>query len=440
MSDRDGMKHEPKPRAPRSGARPRRSGPNRVLPPITRGGESIEGLVVLEETEEEMGGLLWLSLRNVTLWAAVSPEDRAHLFVPGADRERLRAIEAAALPPVLVDPLRVIASLLANAATADALAIAEACDRIGRWAVEGGLPGTAIAFAQAAALAAPDDAARAYAVGRLLRDHAEFARAESWFRVAVSRGRQNGDWSSYALAHVGLGNLYLQRGRYPAARRAHTRAYRVARRHRLRPLMGIAAHDLVVVATAVGKVREAERYAEAALAAYGIGHPRLPHLAHDVAYLWMEHGYFGRALEVFRALRPHIGEFPERLLLAASIARAAGATGAVAEFEAAWREALEMVPTGEPGRGVAPALLNLARGAASLRDRERAQEAAERALSVAVDQGEADVVFAAESVLDSLRNESADVETADPQREVESQDGDRIAEEMIRSLAAPGRA
>jgi tetratricopeptide (TPR) repeat protein len=316
--------------------------------------------------------------------------------------------------------------------------IAAACDQIRKWAEDADLPNTALAFAQAAALADMENARCAYEVGRLARIHAEYARAESWLRQTIVRARKTSDWSSYSLAHIGLGNVFIQRGAYPAARKAHTRAYRAAKRHGLRGPMAMAAHDLFVVAMVTDTLPEAERFAAAAAAAYGPHHPRLPYLTADMALMWIRHGYFSRALGVLRTVLPQVAGFPERLLVLAMTVRASGAVGARETYEAALNEALELLPSQTAKGNVSAALLNLAQGAASAGDRKQAADLAGQAMALALETGEADVLLTAETVLDALRTQ----ETARQEQRQESaakttsDDGDALAEELIRWLAA----
>jgi tetratricopeptide (TPR) repeat protein len=335
----------------------------------------------------------------------------------------------------LVEPLDQIARILADSTSCESVVIAAACDQIRKWAEDADLPNTALAFAQAAALADMENARWAYEVGRLARIHAEYARAESWLRQAIVRARKTEDWSSYSLAHIGLGNVFIQRGAYPAARRAHTRAYRTAKRHGLRRPMAMAAHDLMVVAITAGTLPEAEQYAAAAAAAYGPQHPRLPYLTADMALLWMENGFFSRALEALRAVLPHVTGFPDRLLVLAMTVRAAGATGARDIYAAALGEALEFLGKDTVRGGVSPTLLNLAYGAASAGESERAADFAKRAVALATDTGEAEVLLKAEAVLNSVRTGKADIDSRDQLGGANSSAaGDSIARQLVQSL------
>jgi tetratricopeptide (TPR) repeat protein len=230
------------------------------------------------------------------------------------------------------------------------------------------------------------------------------ARAETWFHQAIIVARRNGDRKARALAFIGLGNLHLQRGNFPAARRVLTTALKTARRSGLHEIEGMASHDLFVIADDGGRVQEAEIHAANALRSYGARHPRLPNLANDVAYFWMNQGQFSRALPVFRAVLPHIHQRRERLLTLSSIARAAGALSDESEFDRAWSRAWEIIEANSTEEGAAQALVLLAQGAADLRDRERMERAASRALQAAGERGEAQVQFLVEAVRASVQS------------------------------------
>src|SRR5829696_4699724 len=326
--------------APQTGTpvrKPRRRWRWHVPPALVHGNESLEGSELLEEFSGAAGVVLWQSMRDATLWAgAREPEDRAGLFHPGAHEQRLRQIEQAGLDAAIDAPLRALAAISRDPVAAREEDILSACRDIANWAAAQEKYGTAIALAQAGALAAPTNAAAGFRVGQLARRKAEYARAESWFRRVIGLGRQAKDWASYADAFLGLGNLYLQRGNVPAARRFHIRGLRAARRHGMRDIQGRALHDLFVIAVDASTPAEALAYARASFKAYGPTHPRLPVLAHDLAYFWMQRGRFGPALSVFQGLLPHIVEPWERMQTVADIGRAAGGAGNRAVFDEVW--------------------------------------------------------------------------------------------------------
>ncbi|MDB4951681.1 MAG: hypothetical protein JWM27_4330, partial [Gemmatimonadetes bacterium] len=312
---------------PRS-ALPRPHGrPFHALPTITRGPEPVEGITLLDEVAGDVGVVLWQSLRNVLLWARAPAGERGALFSDAAAERRVRILGAVPLDEALRGPVAAVADLLACPAGARPEPIARACEAVSRWAEARHAPATALAFMQAAALAQPGNAALACAVGRLARRNGEPVRAEGWLHLAVVLARRTGDWTAYARAFLGLGNLALQHGNLPRARRMHRRALTAARRHRLHAVEAQALHDLFVSAAETGSDDEAREAAAGALAAYGPDHPRLPALAADVACFWTARGEFARAAPVLRAAAPHFADPAERAVVLANWARAAGGVG-----------------------------------------------------------------------------------------------------------------
>ncbi|HET6228530.1 MAG TPA: tetratricopeptide repeat protein, partial [Longimicrobiaceae bacterium] len=362
----------------------------RTPPAITHGTEAFEGSGILDEIRGPLGLLLWQTLRDVTLWASFEPEEREGIFVAGADEARMAAVRGGEVDVQIEPPLMTVVRMVGNPHGARPETVSMACQHIAHWADGQGLTATAIAFAQAAALSIPFDAGAAYAVGRLARRRAEYARAETWFRRSIALARQSGDWTSYALAFSGLGNLYAQRGNYPAARRFHVRTLRAARRHSLRQIQGAALHDLFVIASNTGQ-EDAERYARGAYDAYGHEHARLPALAQDIAWFWMERGHFEPALTVFQALLPHMHRFDERLVVLSNVVRAAAGAGERRLFEETWDEVWDGLSRSDTQENAAQVLVEMAHGASMMGEPERAERAAERALAVATQRGESKI-------------------------------------------------
>lgn len=409
----------------------------RTPPAITHSGEAFEGASILEEMSGQAGLVLWQSLRDVLLWASVDREERGALFAPEALEARTAALRSTAVAPELNAPLSELGRILDDSAAISTASVSAACHRIAAWADARGALATAVAFAQGAAQSAPEDAEAAYAVGRLARRRAEYARAETWFRRSVALARQSGDWTSYSLAFSGLGNLYAQCGNIPVARRLHVRSLRAARRHSLREVQGVAYHDLFVLATGAGQVEDAERYARGAYEAYGSDHPRLPILAQDVAYVWMELGRFSPALMVFQALRPLMRTPRDRAAILSNLVRAAAGAGRRDLFLETWDEAWDVITRTDALDIAAAALLELARGASTAGEYERAERAAEHALRIAAERSEAKVTFAAESVLDSIRRDrSATTQAAGSAPDAPSPAVDAFAHELVRALDA----
>lgn len=373
-----------------------------LLPPLTHGGEPLEGAATLDEVSGPAGVLLWQTLRDVLLWAETPPEQRDLLFTPGAALQRVEAICAAALDEPLVEPLRVLTSVVDAPSAADAGAVANACATIAAWARAAGAPATALAFAQDAALAAPDDAAAAISVAHHARRAGDHARAELWYRRATGLARRAREWRLYTEAFSGLGALYRVRGNLPAAHRFHLRALRGARRGGLREARAVALHDLFAVSVESDRIREAERYAREAAKEYPAGSEGLVALAHDIAYHWMDSGYFERALAVFDSVTPRLKTEAERLWAEANRMRAAAGAGRVDVAEAA----AERVAAGLADPAVAPAAaraqLEIARGELQLGRLDRARAAAEDAARLGRERRDGRTMMSAEAVLEAV--------------------------------------
>lgn len=407
----------------------------RTPPPLTRGSESLEGMEILREIGGEAGVLLWQAYRNVMFWASVEQGERAALFSPKAGDRRTAELEASRIPDELRASLAAVGEMLAAPDAATGEALADACTSIARWAEGEGQMNTALAFTQAASVAAPRSARLALAVGRLARRRGDLARAETWFRHTIMVARQVGDWDSYSRAYIALGNMLIARGNLPAAGRMHIKALRAARRKGLQQLQGMALHDLFVIADEMGRDEQAEDYARQAFRAYGPGHPSLPLLAHDMAYFWMQRGYFAHALDVFQRLEPHVTDPRTRLLLVSNIARAAAGVGDRDLFRRSWTQAYRMVKDPALYNTAPNAQLELAYGAASLGEWDRAEAAAQDSYDQAVKLGMGKTRLQAEALLESIQSdrnaESHVTKSRKPSSKVDS-----LAADVLRSLSA----
>lgn len=405
----------------------------RTPPPLTRGSESLEGMEILREVGGEVGILLWQAYRNVMFWASADPEDRARLFSPEAGRKRAAELAEARIPEELAGPLSTFAEMLSAADRIQGEAVAQACTGVARWAEDEGHLNTALSFTQAAAVASQRNARLALAVGKLARRRNEAARAETWFRHTVMLARQTGDWESYSRAYIALGNMLIARGNLPAAAKMHIKALRAARRKGLQQIQGMALHDLFVIADELGRDEQAQEYARQAFRAYGPNHPSLPLLGHDIAYFWMQRGYFGQALEVFQRLEGQVQDLRTRFLLGANVARAAAGTGNKDLFRKAWTQVYRMIKDPELQSVVANGMLELALGAAALGEWDRAEQAAQESLEQAIKLGQGKVRFRAESLLDSIaRGRTAQVKITEGRRP--SAKVDTLASDLLRSL------
>ena len=359
------------------------------------------------------------------------------LFVPGAEATLHGLVRSAGVEVQLESPLMTVVRMVGSADTARPEAVELACQHIAHWADGHGYSATAVAFAQAAAMTVPFDAGAAYAVGRIAKRRAEYSRAETWYRRAIALARQSGDWSSYALAFSGLGNLYMQRGSFPAARRFHLRALKAARRHSLRSIQGSAQHDLFVIAaghTARTRPSATPAAPSRATGPSTRGWPRWPTTSPTSGW---SAGTSSPALTVFEALPPHMARHEDRLVALANIVRAAAGAGERRQFEQMWDEVWDGLARDEATENAAQVLLELAHGAAQLGETERAERAAERAVRTARERGESKTLLTAEAVVDSVRRtRAARGRPADTPREQAPEETELFATDLVRSLNA----
>lgn len=390
-------------------ASPRRSRPLRAPSPWLHPGERVRGSAILEENPE-CGLVLWESYRNVGDWATTPRAGRVPgMFGPGAAERRAEQLRGAGVTDGMVRAaLEILAGVVADPGRARARAVALACRRLSAWAGERGRLATQFYFAAAAGLCAPHDARHAYRAGRLARDLAKWDAAEAWLEFAVAAAKRRRDRETQALAVLGLGNLYIRQGGYLRARDVHGAALALARRHGLPEIEGKALHDLFVIAVELDDPVEAEALAAAAFSAYGPSHVNVPALAHDIAYFWLEQRHFARAASVFQAMLPHFrrtGALQLRVL--ANLGRAIAGCGDADGFRVVWSRAWTLISSLESRATLAPALVDLAEGARLLGDRERALNAAARALELAKDLGEADILVRAEAVVAAVESPAA---------------------------------
>lgn len=378
----------------------------RVPPAITRGSETLPGAPILDEVSGDLGVVLWRSVRNVTLWASTPEASRGALFAGSAAQAREADLLRLNVDAELVAPLSVMVRLLESPAAMDLVRVVNACRRVSLWAEQRGYLATALEWAQAAADAAPQSAALAYAVGRIARRRAEYDRAESWYARAIVQARRAQDWRTYATAYSGLGNMAVQKGNFPWAKRAYVRCLKAAERYGLGDLQGSAYHNLFRAEIETGAGASADVWAERAFRALGPGHPDLPRLAYDIAYNWSLEGHFAEAFRLSRVLERHFEAPSERLLVLGLVGRSSGGAGDRVAFHATRKQLDALLHTVVPEDAAARALLGMAYGAASLSDWPLAEEYGQQALERALVRREGRVMLEAEAALDFVRSRS----------------------------------
>lgn len=423
---------------PPAGNPARRSRPSYLAaPPLLSESEPFEGAALLREHPGALGAVLFKSLRDVCAWTAVPPDERATLFPPAAADARAAEVADAAAEPELWGPLLVIQRLVACPGDVDHPRLVNACRAIARWGERRGFTAVQLAFVQAAACLAPEHARLAYAVGRLARDRGEYARAESWLRTSIRLSRGT-DWHTYALAYLSLGTLYQQLGNLPAARSVTLRGYRTSVRRRVRPLQGVALHNLFAVATEMLDFGRGLQYALAAFQRYGPEHPRFPMLVHDVGLFWILQGCFSRATAVLQSVLPRFDLPTDKVLVLANLARAAAATGNRELYERSYADSLALLPQAPSPERTAQVWMNLARAAASAGDHDRAQSAAHTALEVAGRLHLGQIRLEVESLIAAIGAARAAGRVLLPNEPAgPDPSGEALAQNILQSLARP---
>lgn len=386
-------------------------GPLPLLPPPQQVHPG-DVLAILQEIPSAFGVMVWKAVRTVELWARSGESDRRTLFAKGARDRWFADLSAAAGPAACTEILHAIFLHVGSAKRTAPDNVASLCLRLSDWCEHNRAPATAVALAEAAALAHPCSPRPALVAGRLLKRRGEYARAETWLHYALSLAvaAPSRDHTVAAQAWCELGMIYTLRGNLRSAEASYLRAYRIARRHHMQHQLAVALHDLFLIAVQCDDVVRAQKYGRQAALAYYAGHPRLAAFSNDVAYFWMLQGEFACALQVFTAVLPQLTDYKERVFTAANIIRAAGGAGRTDILEAYWKDTLSDIlaldiPAAQPW-----ALLDLAHGAASARQWVRAEEAAVEAIQSAQRQSEHKTLMEAEAVLDSVRRYSlADV-------------------------------
>lgn len=405
---------------------PSRHRPHRIPPPLTSGTEAFEGEPVLREFAGDFGVLLWRTVRGVELWAQLEPGERAEAFPEGSYEARMRLLQASKVEPAVMEPLVLAAGVLRGGA--DPARISAACVDVARWTeAEGGLA-TALLFAQAAYACLPEQPELAQAVGRLAWYQSDLGRAETWFRQAIAMARRGRRWADYTYGYLSMASLHRDRGSGPGARHAALRALHSARRHSLREYAGVAHHTLAELAIGARREEDVLYHARQAYEAYGRGNPRVAGLANDLAYGWMDRGYFSLALPVFQSLRGAMTGPRDELFVAANTARAAAGAGKTELFEESRGEVERLLEYPHAASGSAAALLEVAHGALALGERPLALATAERARALAATHAKHRVGMEAEALMEAIRRESEAAERTPARR-------GRRASSELRALA-----
>lgn len=342
----------------------------RVPPAILRGpGETIDRIGVLDEHAPDAALLLWRLVRDVELWAATGPEARGALFTPHAATQRQERLRNSALPDEVAGAVQGLVDLLAEPARADGGAVCAGCMRVARWAQEEERTETALAYAQAAAMAAPHDGDAALTTGTCAAAAGQADRGHTWLLRAVAVSRRGRQAAVYAAAYLALGHHHAGRGATAAARRAYLRSLRAARRWGLPAERAGAAYGLFGLALAEGDVAAAVDHAKAAgFAARHLSAELVP-FGPELAAFWLSVRRPARALRTLARLENGLSAADDRLTALLVRVRAALDLPDEALARRGWAQAWRLLQEDEPGEEAAVrALVSLARAAGRLRD------------------------------------------------------------------------
>lgn len=392
------LRNEP-PSAANSGGRRDKPRRWRVPPVLFRDPaepEAFEGVSILSEMPAELGLLLYQLFRDLHLWSLTPEEHRSRLFSDSAGTRREALIIAASPDSELRPELEVLTAVLRCDAPAGVTRVIEAASRVASWAAGRGAGRTAILFAQAAYAIDPASAASALEVGRIAAANGRFSVAETWLRRTVALGRRMTDWRSYCDALLELGRIYAAPEGLDDRVLAHaamSSAVRTARRHGFRLTRAQARHQLAILALAAGRPEEAERHATHSYKLYGWSHPEAPGVLHVAAEsIVAQRARPRRAVEILTRVLPQRRSIPERLQTLLLLMRAAGQARMKDALESAWTNALDAIERLEDGEQAARYLLKRAQAAADALEHRRATEASRRALLIATERRNGDLV------------------------------------------------
>ena len=277
-----------------------------------------------------------------------------------------------------------------------------------------------------------------YELGRVARSNGDFAMAAALLTDSFRRARVEGDGETAVLALNARGTVDYRLGNFIAARRAFRLAVRECARQGVPEFAWGPLHDLFALETQAGRHAAALRHALAAYEAYGSCHPRLPRFAHDVAWYFVEAGYYLRALRLARSLAVAFNGHAEHVRALATLAHAAGGAGDLNTVVRVGRLVEHATRADVGSEPLANALTHLARGYLLAGMYSEAERAANRAVDVAASTGERVTLGEARAVaLASARRERL------PQRAVrltnsQERSWDTLVNELSNALVAHG--
>lgn len=392
---------------------------------------------VLRDRLGPLGFVLWRCGSDALLWGAAEPRARAGLFRSGDEPDLDVIAFAVREAPELNDALQTLWAIHRLPELADEEHTGSACHTVALWAEANGMMETAVQFAELAARLEPDSSGRSFTAGRLCRRKGEYQRAAIWYRRAARLGRLAGNLIDLANARLGLGNLEFDLGHGRVAEAHYVKAARAALRNGRRSLAAAAFHNLVAVTYELERKDESLQHLMRAAAYYRVDHPRFPGLAYDAGFFVMREGYFSSALPLFEQILPHIEGQRMSLYVRSALARSAAAVRDHVRFQRQAAAILGMVAVSDEGS--ANALYQLAEGARSFQDWERARALAVRAMDLALARRDETTARHASTLLQQIAvRVPGDVDRVPGEEDAVELVVKRVLGKLRRLLAPPG--
>lgn len=386
----------------------------------------------IAEIAFEVLNLLWL-------FGSLGVYRRGAWFKP----DELQALEeeiltSSGLDPLLRSALGLIVGELARPNEQTAV-LPQACAAAAEWAIGASARGTALAFIELSALACPLSGRLALLAGRALKTHSKIREAEYWLRRSGKLAHLGRDWETLVLSQSSLGMLYWNQGATARAERHLSRALRYAKKYKLRGEIGVINHELFVVRATSDQLPGVEQFARAAFRYYLPNHPRLPHLAYDLAYYWLMRGYVHRVVPLFRELLPHFPEPAQQIQVLSALARAAGASGDRDSFAEAWAASQPLLSNPAIQTTRAAALIDLGFGACHFELWAEASFCFTEAVKAAEALGQHDLVIRAAACLESAENRDNPNTPTRPETVTAGQnDSERLARAFLGAVSEFG--
>lgn len=404
--------------------------------PLAIPGATVLGAVILEEVPPDFALHVFQALRFTFAWAAGPLASGEEFDMSNLGEWEAEVLQTQGTDEALWAPVSVIAGELARPAELELDRLSYACLAVMDWALGHEAFGTAVLFAEAAAVVWPTNARLAWLCGKVCRERQDFGRAEMWLRRAKRVARWTGDWEIQARAINSLGNMKVYVGDHAGGRELLLSAARLARRRRLRERHAMVLHDLLVVSIYTEAWSEGESYGERAFVLYGPDHPNIMSLTFDLAYLSIHQGQFARAIEVLNQLGSRFTCDDRKLRVYAAIARAAGVVGDAEAFHHAWANSWVLIDGGTVDHLRADAAFEVGMGAVSVGFRDLAEQALRVARDAARDLLEQDTFEKAESALGKLEYHEAAAVAQRNRPGVRSRAAD-LATKYVQLLPAP---